>query len=177
VSGNATIDAFGYASILMIFGCAVVKTFGRNIVRHYKKEKSLKLTLSKNTTHIVLPDFVPTMTEYKNLYPIERKGKKLIMYKSVHRVDDKYISSQNSSFEYKIGETYQESIDKNGRSCGRGLHLSHKKWAIDFGRGWDNQALLECETDEKDVYVGEDCDGKVRTSKLKVIREVPKSEW
>jgi hypothetical protein len=36
--------------------------------------------------------------------------------------------------------------------------------------------LLEVEVSPKDIVVSKDCDGKVRTSKVKVIREVPKEE-
>ncbi len=65
----------------------------------------------------------------------------------------------------------------NNNSCSNGIHISHKYWALNFGRGWDNMALLECEVDENDIVVSRDCDGKVRASKIKVLREVPKEEY
>lgn len=41
----------------------------------------------------------------------------------------------------------------------------------------NDMALLECEVPVKNIIVCKDTDGKVRTSKLKVLREVPKEEW
>jgi hypothetical protein len=38
-------------------------------------------------------------------------------------------------------------------------------------------ALLECEVEPKDIIVCADTDGKVRASKVKVLREVPKAEY
>ena len=55
--------------------------------------------------------------------------------------------------------------------------MAHKNWAVLFGKNWEDMALLECETDAKDVIVSAECDGKVRTSKARIIREVPRSEW
>ena len=60
--------------------------------------------------------------------------------------------------------------------CGRGLHISHLDWALRFGRDWSNLAILEVETNIDDIVKPDNTDGKVRTSKLKVIREVPLEE-
>ena len=65
----------------------------------------------------------------------------------------------------------------NVSSCSYGIHMAHKNWAVLFGKNWEDMALLECETDAKDVIVSAECDGKVRTSKARIIREVPRSEW
>jgi hypothetical protein len=37
--------------------------------------------------------------------------------------------------------------------------------------------MLECEVAIKDIVVSKDTDGKVRTSKIKVIRELNKNEY
>jgi len=37
-------------------------------------------------------------------------------------------------------------------------------------------AILECEVPIKDIVVSKNCDGKVRTSQLKVVRELPQEE-
>ena len=79
---------------------------------------------------------------------------------------------------YNIGEIVEHKCaSKEEGSCAVGLHVAHKSWARSFGSGWDDLALLECEVQIKNIVVAEDCDGKVRTSKLKVLREVPKEEY
>ena len=49
--------------------------------------------------------------------------------------------------------------------------------AYNFGRVWENLAILEVEVNPKDIIVSRDCDGKVRASKVKVLRELDKSEY
>ncbi len=180
VSGSAVIESVsGYASVLDIRQEVKVTTYGRNIVRYFESEKSITLILSKETTKIVLPTFNATFKEYSKLYPVKKDGKKIIMYKSVHKTPNgKYVADRNAEFEYIIGETKTEKCaPKSDGSCSEGIHLSHKMWALAFGKVWSDMALLECEVDEKDIVISKDCDGKVRTAKCKVIREVPREEW
>jgi len=118
-----------------------------------------------------------TLEMYLKLYPIEERGGKLIFYKSVRKVWKKYVSNYDAMFEYKIGKKKEEKVQKDeNNSCWGGIHISDKSRAISFGYDRENQALLECEVDPKNVFISKDCDGKVRTSELKVLREVPKEE-
>ncbi len=143
----------------------------------------IDIQISKETNFLQIKELNisenPTMNVYKKLYPVEEQNKKIIMYKSVHKSDNgEYYSNYNKDFKYKIGEVKEENCSKEkDNSCSQGIHISHKLWAIDFGIGWSDMALLECEVSEKDIVVSKDCDGKVRASKIKVIREVPKSEY
>jgi len=169
----------GLASVLMITGNASVTTAGFNIVRTYTDETKTSLKLSKNTTLIKLDRSITqptTFDGFKQMYPTVVKGTKTIMYKAVHKDGDKYFSDYDKSFTYEIGKKIT-GIVKGKESCNQGLHISYKWWAIRFGSGWDNMALLECEVAIKNIVVSSDTDGKVRTSELKVIREVPESEW
>jgi hypothetical protein len=182
VSGSATILLVAaFAAILMVKGAAKVTTIGYNIVRTVSNEKDITLKLSKTTTLITLDEDIyrpKDFKSYKTLYPVEVKGTKATMYKAVKKYDDgTYHSSYNPSFTYEIGKTSTEVVDTRDASCSGGLHVSHKRWAIDFGCDWDDMALLECEVNTKDITVSSDTNGKVRTCKLKVIREVPKEEW
>jgi hypothetical protein len=100
------------------------------------------------------------------------------MYKAVRKVNDRYFSNYNRDFEYKIRETKEEKCDKNkDESCSQGIHISHLEWAKRFGKDWDNMAILEVEVNKSDIVVSRDCDGKVRCSKVKVLRELDKSEY
>jgi hypothetical protein len=133
----------------------------------------------KTTTIIKVPAFQPTWTDYKNLYPVKTVGKKVFMYKTVHKATDgTYFADYDKNYKYEIGKTHElENDSSTSNSCSYGLHVSHKSWALSFGASWNDCALLECEVNPKDIVVSKDCDGKVRTSKLTVIREVPKEEW
>ena len=193
VYGNATIQHVSdNATILMMTGLAVV-TFlysakkivakGLNVIRQIG-DKKLDIEISKSVKLIKVTETIeksPDFKMYQKLYPTDVKNGKVILYKSVHKVDGKYLSDYSGAegkLEYKIGETTKDKCDKSKeRSCSYGLHVSHKIWAINFGSGWGDVALLECEVPIKNIVVSKDCDGKVRTSELKVLREVPKEEW
>ena len=117
---------------------------------------------------------------FKKMYPvIEVSKSKVIMYKAVHKNrDGVYFSDYKNDFIYTIGETKTEVIDNQDvNSCSGGIHVSHKMFAILFGKNWNDMALLECEVNPKNIIVSKDCDGKVRASEIRVIREVPKIEW
>lgn len=120
----------------------------------------------------------PTFLEFAKRYGIKHTKTKAILYKAVHKIDGRYFSDKVKDFEYKIGEEKNHEINKQIEdSCSVGLHISFKGWAIMFGLGWDDFALLECEVPIKNIIVAKDTDGKARTSKLKILREVPKEEY
>ena len=171
----------GLASIVLLYSATKIIAKGMNIIRQIG-DKKIDIEKGKDVTFIKIKETIeknPTFEFYKRLYPVESKLKKAIMYKAVHKSDNgEYYSDYNPNFKYIIGEIKKENCSKEkDNSCSQGIHISHKLWAIDFGRVWDDLAILECEVNEKDIVVSKDCDGKVRASKIKVIREVPKSEW
>ena len=57
--------------------------------------------------------------------------------------------------------------------------MSYVDWAIRFGLSQNVEAfrLLECAVPLDKIIVPENCDGKVRTSELTVLREVSRAEW
>lgn len=62
-------------------------------------------------------------------------------------------------------------------SCVTGLHVSDLRFAKLFGNYWLDLAIIEVEVPIDKVVIAKDCDGKIRTSELKVIRELDKSEY
>ena len=182
VYDNATILLFGMACICFLYGAKKIVSKGVNLIRQIGTSK-INIQISKTTNFIQIKELNisknPTMNVYKKLYPVDEKGKSVIMYKAVHKSESgEYYSNYDPSFKYKIGEVKTENCSKEkDNSCSQGIHISHKVWAVNFGKVFDDMALLECEVNEKDIVVSKDCDGKVRASKIKVIREVPKSEW
>ena len=179
VYDNAQITSvYGYASILNCSGYATIETLGQNIISYNKKETNLTIKASPKTTIVLLEDINPTFDSYQTLYPVKINNDHAILYKAVRLINDRLVSDYDRSFEYKIGETIHHECNPSIHlACAFGLHVSHKMWALKFGMDWDDMALIECEVPINKIIVPKDCDGKVRTSELKVLRIVPKEEY
>ena len=172
--GNSVAENLYGEAMVSAYGMNKITCHGYNIVRTSNSNKeNLTLIINKNSHFIIVPEFKPTFAEFARRYPVEVKGKKAILYKAVHKIGNKYFSDYNKSFEYQVGKTYTEVNDpKSAGSCAQGLHIATKDWAIAFGKSWNDFALLKCEMLIKDIVVCADCDGKVRTGKLKILEEV-----
>ena len=53
--------------------------------------------------------------------------------------------------------------------------MAYMQWALDFGRQWDDLAILEVKAKLDDVIVPPNS-GKVRVGEVTVVREVPLEE-
>jgi hypothetical protein len=180
VYGSAQISyVSGSANVLFLDGDAKVSITGKgnNIVSCYEGCKQ-NVSAPPTTTIVMLDRFNATWDAYANLFPIKVENGIATMYKMVRKINDKYVSNHDTSFEYVIGQMVTEKCDANTNvECSHGIHVSHRIWAIRFGSGWDNPVLLEMEVDITKVVVPKNCDGKVRTSEAKVIREIPFEDW
>ena len=170
-------DLYGEAMV-SAYGNNKITAHGYNIIRTLQSnKKNLTLVMSKDCHLIVVPDFKPNFKDFAKRFPVEIKGKNAILYKAVHKINGGYFSDNDRGFEYKIGEVKKhENSSSKENSCAVGLHVAEKHWAVVYG-SWDDMALLECEVPIKNIVVAKDCNGKCRTSQLKILREVPKEEW
>ena len=133
-----------------------------------------KIQISGNARIVHIPK---NIEDFMNFYGIKHTKTKAVFYKAVRKIGDKYFSDRDRGFEYIIGENKTEKCDTDiNYDCSYGIHISHLYWALDFGKAWDNLAILEVETAIKDIVLPKNSDGKVRTSKVKVLRELPLSE-
>ena len=133
-----------------------------------------KIKISGNARIVYNPK---TVTEYLDFYDIKHTKTKAILYKAVKKKDNKYCSNYNNNFVYEIGKFKTEECDKDlSNECSTGIHLSHLNWALDYGKDWTDLAILELETKIEDIILPTNSDGKVRSSEVKVIREVPLEE-
>ncbi|MGE3437865.1 MAG: hypothetical protein AB7O81_19715 [Blastocatellales bacterium] len=175
---SSQVELYGEAYV-SAYSAKQIVCHGYNIVRLVGEKKDVaNLVVNKDSSLIVIPKFKPTFNEYLKRYPVEVRGKVAVLYKAVHKVGGKYLSDRDRKFEYKIGEKMTHEIDKQKvNSCSVGLHVAIKSWARCFGISWGDMAILECEVPVNKIVVAQDCDGKVRTSELAVVREVPESEW
>lgn len=113
-----------------------------------------------------------------DFYGIKHTKTKAIFYKAVRKdKDDIYRSDWKNDFIYEVGKFKEEKCDSDIKTgCSFGINISHLNWALNFGKDWSNLAILEVETKISDIVMPINTDGKVRTSKVKVLREVPLEE-
>ena len=184
VGGNATIqDVRDNATILLLTMFATITALhsakkviakGNSIIRCFDKnidiEKTKGVTVIYQDEKLIKENSVKELCE---LFPVEKKGTKLILYKAVHKIDGKYIADYDKATEYKLGINEATEFDDNTQiSCTKGIHVSYLGWAERFGLGWEDLAILECEVNPKDIIVADDCDGKVRAKKINIIKEI-----
>ena len=154
--GNASAEASGNAQIIDI--C-----------------RSGRASISGNARVVYLPR---TLEDFISHYGI-KDGSEITLYKAVHKHSEKYFSDYDDGFEYKIGEIavpdngFDDDVDEK---CGAGINMAPLHWCLNYGREWDDIAILEMTALRDDIVVPINTDGKVRARKAKVIREVPLSE-
>ena len=169
--GNSSVEALGNSSVVALENSSVVARGNSQVV---DRQLSGKILLSGNARKVYMPK---TINEFMNFYGIKHTKTKAVFYKAVRKKDGIYHSDYDKNFTYEIGKVKQERCDIDTESdCSYGIHIAHLNWALDFGRNWNDLAIIEVETKIKDIIIPKNTDGKVRTSEIKVIREVPLEE-
>ena len=164
---NSSVVARGNSSVVARGNSSVVGQGNSQIVR-YSDRANLKI--SGNARIVTLPS---TPEEYCDFYGVEVRGGQAILYKAVS-LDLR--SFHDHDFQYAIGKNKKINCDPSPlKACSFGLHVSYLCWAMDFGRGRDFK-ILECLVPLDKIIVPRDGNGKVRTSELTVLREVPLEE-
>ncbi|MGN0686805.1 MAG: hypothetical protein ACI4KA_01710, partial [Oscillospiraceae bacterium] len=186
--GNSTVEARGNSSVaawgnstVVARGNSTVEARGNSTVEAgsnvqvVDRQRNGTIILSGNARKVHMPK---NIHDFMDFYGIKHTDKTAIFYKAVRKSEEGYYySDQNNSFHYNAGETVTEKCDPDpARECSHGIHIAHLDWALRFGSHWNNLAILEVETDISDIVMPNDTDGKVRTSKVRVIREVPLEE-
>ena len=82
---------------------------------------------------------------YSKSYPVKVSGGFARLYKAVHKdKDGKYRADYDKSFAYIISKKVTCECDQQTlQSCSFGIHVSHLQWAVNFGKSWDDLAILE----------------------------------
>lgn len=197
-NGNSTVEAWGSSEITAT-GHSTVDAWSQNTI-HAEEYSSvwvhctdvsvtatgksrIKIIHNVCNTNIILSDGAyvvsgpETIQEFMNFYGVAHDKTTATFYKVVRKVNGKYISDHCPDFEYVIGEYKTEKCDPDiTKSCASGIHIAPLDKALKLGKDWDNIAVLEVETNISDIIIPMYHDGKVRTSKVKVIREVPLNE-
>lgn len=141
-----------------------------------KMSDQARLKSVGNSRIVTMPT---TIGDYCDYYDVNTEEGNAILYKAVR---EDYTSYQDRTFRYEINEKKEVPCNPSTSvGCGQGLHVSHLAWAIKFGRDYISRKgdfrIIECAVPMDKVVVPANCGGKVRTSELTVLREVPKDEW
>lgn len=169
--GNSSVEAWDNSSVEAWENSSVERNANSQVL---DCQINGRILVSGNSRGVHLPK---TIDEYLSFHGIKHTKTKAIFYKAVHKAEGIYISDHDSDFVYSIGEEKTEICDTNTEvECSHGIHISYLAWALDFGSGWTDFAILEVETNISDVILPNNSDGKVRTSKIRVLREIPLEE-
>jgi hypothetical protein len=178
--GNSSVEARGNSSVVALENSSVEALENSSVEARGNSQiidrlLTGKIQVSGNARIVYMPK---NIYEFMDFYGVKHTKTKATFYKAVRKtLDGHLISDYDSDFEYKIGEFKTEKCDKDTAiECSWGIHISHLDWALRFGCAWNNLAIIECEVKISDIVMPENTDGKVRTSKIKVIREVPLEE-
>jgi hypothetical protein len=169
---NSSVEAWDNSSVVARDNSSVAGQGNTQICQYSDTAKIQTIGNSR----IVWPP--RTVKEYCDFYGVKVQDGHAVLYKALYKSDDKYISPYNNNFTYEVNEikTY-ECDSRTERDYSFGLHVAHMPWCIDLGRDWDNLAILECIVPLDCIVLPKNTNGKVRTSKLTVVREVPPNEW
>jgi hypothetical protein len=133
-----------------------------------------KIELHGNARIVEMPK---ELLAFMDFYGVKHDGINATMYKAV-RADLK--SFYDISFQYEVGKTHTNECDTDtSETCGMGLHIAYKEWSVNYGKGesFKDFKVIECSVPIDKIVYCPQSDGKVRTSVLTVIREVPIEEW
>ena len=163
--GNSSVEAWGNSSVEARGNAQIVDAARKGNVK-----------ISGNARVVYNPS---NIDEYIDFYGLEPTESTVRLFKAVHFNGEEYYADADHDFIYTIGGV---AVSTNGfddnvnETCGAGINLAHKAWALNYGYEWDDLAILELECEKDDVLVPLMSDGKVRARKAKVIREVPLEE-
>ena len=170
--GNSSVEAWGSSSVVARENSSVEASGNSQIC---DCTKSHNITTSANSRVVYNPR---SIDEYCEHHQIENDETTVKLYKAVHKRDGHYFSDNDRSFEYVIGGVaVADGLTTDPKeSCGYGIHMAYKAWCVDYGRDWDDLAIIEVEAEKAGIIVPVPGCGKVRAAQVKVLREVPLEE-
>ena len=153
---SATVWAFGFSQVVKCSRCATIET--------HEQARCIAST--------------EDLDVFCTYHSIRRNEDKSIWYKAVHKRGSGYVADYDSKTNYTVGKTKTvKNLDANReKECGSGIHIAPLRWAVEFGKDWDDLAILEVEAATKSIVLPYESDGKVRVKSVKVLREVPLEE-
>ena len=177
--GNSSVEARGNSSVVAWENSSVEARGNSSVEANANVQvidclQGAKIQISGDARIVYNPK---TIHEFMDFYGIKHDKKKAIFYKAVHEENGQYYSDYRNSYTYDIQKTIAENCDTNTDiDCSHGIHIATLQWALNYGHDWDNLAILEVETEIKNIILPQNSVGKVRTSECFIVRELPLEE-
>jgi hypothetical protein len=191
--GNSSVVAYGNSSVVAHGNSSVEGSGNAQIVDCQDCPlPNARIEITGNARIVYNPK---TIHEYLDFFGIKHDKKTAVLYKAVHKtlpataelyadqqmldsiLQYKYCSDRDADFQYYIGKIIHENCNPDTEEdCSYGIHISHLAWALNFGCNWSDLAILEVEADIDKIVLPKRGNGKVRTSEVKVLREIPLEE-
>ena len=170
--GNSSVEAWGNSSVEAWGNSSVAGSGNAQIC---DRLSGGRIEIAGNARIVYMPK---SIFDYCDFYGLKHNKKSGRFFKFVHKDGEKYYSDYDEGFEYHIGKNAIPNgfDDDTEEDCGRGIHVSYLAWALNYGRYWNDLAILEVEADLDGIVVPDCAPGKVRCKKVKVLREVPLDE-
>ncbi len=178
--GNSSVEAWENSSVVAWGNSSVEAWENSSVVANANVQvvdclQGAKIQISGNARVVCNPK---SIHQFMDFYGIKHTKTKAVFYKAVHRRGNKYFADYNNDFTYEVGKTATElNIDTDiNEDCGKGIHISTLNFALEFGKNWKDLVILEVETKIDNIVLPKNSEGKVRTDKVKVLREIPLEE-
>ena len=179
--GNSSVEAWGNSSVVACGNSSVEACGNSSVVADGNTQvvdrlRGGKIEITGNARIVYMPK---TIDEYCSFYGIKRTKKKGKFFKAVRKSDTgEYFSDKDRDLLYVIGKKAKADFltEDTSEDCGHGIHIAHLNWCLDYGKDWNNLAILEVEAYLDKIIVPDGCPGKVRCLEVKVLREVPLEE-
>lgn len=170
---NSSVEAWENSSVVARENSSVEATGNVQVVNRLATGRG-RIEVTGNARVVFMPR---NIEEFMSFYGIKHDKKKAIFFKAVHHTEKGYISDHDPDFMYPISEVVKNECDPRVYDdCSYGIHIAHRSWCLDFGRNWSDLAIIEVETDIDKIVLPNGSTGKVRTSEVKVLREIPLEE-
>jgi hypothetical protein len=169
--GNSSAELYDDSSAVLYTNSSAELWGNSQVTNH----TSGTITTHANSRIISLPQ---TIEAFLDFYGVKHNDTTAIMYKAVNKINGEYVSNYDSNFKYMVGESKNERCDPDRSiECSTGISIATLYFATQFGMYWPNLAILEVETPIANIVLPNNSNGKVRTSCVKVLREVPVEEY
>ena len=180
--GNSTVEAYDNSTVVALDNSTVVARGNSSVdLGGYAQARICSDDVNYTTSgyaRVILP--FDGIDSYINYFGIKEKSKdKIILYKAVRKDNYGVLTSYwDSEFKYEIGKTaHQADINTDtDEACGVGLHVSTADFVLRNYANRECSVIIECEVPKDKTVVYRFSDGKIRTSELRVLREVPLEE-
>jgi len=158
--GNSSVVAWENSSVVARENSSVVARGNSSVVARgnssvVDRQLNGRIEITGNARIVYMPK---TIHEFMDFYDIKHDKKTGKFFKAVHKENGIYYSDHDTDFEYPIGEAVKEKCDPDVNcECSYEIHIAHMAWCLDFGRGWDDLAILEVETDIDNIVLPVNC--------------------